>query len=173
MTADARQPLPPLPPLPEAAERVANHLAQCRAEARLHEFREGAPTAEAAARAVGCQPSQIVKSLVFVCDGAPVLVMVPGSRRADDQKLAATLRAALVRIAKPAYVLERTGFKVGGVAPFPLPRVQVAVLDQSMLRHEIVWVGAGTSQHMAELEPVELLRLTKARVGDVSADLAG
>lgn len=139
----------------------------------MQEFKEGTPTAEAAAEAIGCKPSQIVKSLIFVCDGSPVLIMVPGSRRADDQKLASTMRATSVRIARPAYVLERTGFEVGGVAPFPLPLVPAAVLDQSMLRHEVVWVGAGTSRHMAGLAPAELLRLTKARVADVSAELAG
>jgi len=58
---------------------VAAALVEEGAEARMHEFARGTPTAEAAAEAVGCEPDQIVKSLVFWCDATPVLVMVPGA----------------------------------------------------------------------------------------------
>ena len=68
-----------------------------RIDATIQEFPEGTPTAEAAARAVGCRLEQIVKSLVFVCDGAYVLALVPGDRRADEAKVAAAVGAAEVR----------------------------------------------------------------------------
>lgn len=86
-------------PLPEPVARVARFLADARAEARLQEFRAGTPTATDAAAAVGCQLDQIVKSLVFLCDGRPVLAMVPGSRRADPAKVAAAVGAGTARIA--------------------------------------------------------------------------
>ena len=157
-------------PLPEAVARVASYLTQARAEARLQEFPGGTPTALEAAEAVGCELDQIVKSLVFVCDERPVLVMVPGSRRADPRKVAHATGAATARIASPALVRETTGYSVGGVAPFALPRIERVLVDRMLLGWPVVWTGAGSDRHMAGLSPTELLRLTKAEPVDASAD---
>ena len=70
-------------------------------DARLEEFPEGTPTAAAAARAVGCDAAEIVKSLVFVCDGRAVLALVPGDLRADAIKVAAAAGAGYARTARP------------------------------------------------------------------------
>jgi prolyl-tRNA editing enzyme YbaK/EbsC (Cys-tRNA(Pro) deacylase) len=158
--------------LPEAVARVARYLVNARAEARLQEFRAGTPTAEDAATAIGCEPDQIVKSLLFLCDGAPVLVLVPGSRRADPAKVARAAGAEAAKIASPRVVREATGFDVGGVAPFPLPATIKDVLaDRSLLAWDVVWAGAGSDRHMAGLAPAELLRLTRARPVDACTDL--
>lgn len=159
-----------LRPLPEPVERVARFLAESRAEASLQEFRSGTPTAEAAAEAVGCELDQIVKSLLFLCDGEPVLALVPGSRRADPAKVAAAAGTSDARIASPQAVVDTTGFAVGGVAPFPLPAVREVLADRKLLRFEIVWVGAGSDRHMAGLAPAELMRLTHARAADLALD---
>jgi prolyl-tRNA editing enzyme YbaK/EbsC (Cys-tRNA(Pro) deacylase) len=157
-------------PLPEPVARVARFLAGASAEARLEEFRAGTPTADDAASAIGCELDQIVKSLLFLCDGEPVLAMVPGSRRADPAKVARAVGAESARIASPAVVRETTGFDVGGVAPFPLPAVPSVLADQSLLVWGVVWTGAGSDRHMAGLAPSELVRLTRARTLDLCAD---
>src|SRR6476659_11195205 len=105
---------------PEAVERVTSYLREAGAEVLGEEFKDGTPTAQAAARAVGCDLGQIVKSLVFKCDGKPVLVMVPGDRRADSRKIAQAAGARNARIAGPDEVMQVTGFEPGAVAPFPL-----------------------------------------------------
>ncbi len=151
---------------PEAVERVASYLREARAEARIEQFRAGTPTAEDAARAVGCELGQIVKSLVFDCDGRPAVVLVPGDRRADTAKIAALLGCARARVAGPAEVEAATGFAPGAVAPFPLPRVEHVLLEQTLLSREVVWVGAGSPRHMAGLAPTELMRLARARPVD-------
>lgn len=153
--------------LPEPVARVARFLASATAEARLQEFRSGTPTAGDAASAIGCELDQIVKSLLFLCDGQPVLVLVPGSRRADPAKVAAALGAGTAQIAPPPVVRETTGFDVGGVAPFPLPTVASVLADQSLLAWSEVWIGAGSDRHMAGLAPAELLRLARARALDL------
>jgi prolyl-tRNA editing enzyme YbaK/EbsC (Cys-tRNA(Pro) deacylase) len=150
-------------------QRVARYLADARAEARLQEFKQGTPTAGEAAEAVGCELDQIVKSLVFLCDDRPVLVLVPGSYRADPAKVAEAVEAASARIATPAQVKRATGFEVGGVAPFPTLQGEV-LIERTLLSWTLVWVGAGTDRHMAGLAPTELLRLTKARATDVCAE---
>lgn len=153
---------------PEPVERVAAFLRERAVDVRLEEFSEGTPTAAAAARAVGCEPEQIVKSLVFVCGGAYVLALLPGHRRADPAKVAAAAGADDARIARPEEVLEATGFEPGAVAPFPATRVERVLLDGELLQQELVWVGAGSPRHMAGLDPRDLVRLANA----VPADLA-
>jgi prolyl-tRNA editing enzyme YbaK/EbsC (Cys-tRNA(Pro) deacylase) len=70
------------------------------------------------------------------------------------------------RVAGPEEVRRATGFAPGGVAPFPLAHVDTVLLDRALLEHETVWIGAGTSRHMAALAPADLVRLTRARPVD-------
>ena len=152
---------------PDAVQRVTAYLREARAEVRVEEFPEGTPTAKEAARAVGCELGQIVKSLVFDCDGRSVLVLVPGDRRADSDKIARAAGARFVRIAGSDEVREATGFEPGAVAPFPLPRVEAVLVERTLLSQPVLWIGAGSERHMASLSPTELLRLSRARPMDV------
>jgi prolyl-tRNA editing enzyme YbaK/EbsC (Cys-tRNA(Pro) deacylase) len=151
---------------PEEVERVAAFLRDSGAESRLEEFAEGTPTAEDAAKAVGCELSQIVKSLVFDCDGRSILVMVPGDRRADRAKIGEVAGCSKARIAGADQVRAATGYEPGAVAPFPLKDVKAVFLDRSLLGHPLVWIGAGSERHMAALAPTELMRLSKAEPMD-------
>ena len=155
---------------PEPVERVAAFLREAAAEARVEEFSHGTPTAEAAARAVGCEPGRIVKSLVFDCDGRSVLVMVPGDRRADARKIAAAVGCARADVAGSEQVEEATGFPPGAVAPFPLRRVERVFIERTLLAHDLVWIGAGSANHLAAVAPVELVRLARAQPMDAVQD---
>jgi Cys-tRNA(Pro) deacylase len=155
---------------PEAVERVAAALRAGGVEARIEEFGSGTPTAEDAARAVGCKLEQIVKSLVFDCDGRAFVVLVPGDRRADARKVARAAGVQKARIAGPDGVRSATGFAPGAVAPFPLPNVERVLVDRQVLVHEHVWVGAGSERHMARLSPPDLVRLAKAEPTDAVAE---
>ncbi|HZQ04638.1 MAG TPA: YbaK/EbsC family protein [Gaiellaceae bacterium] len=154
---------------PEPVQRVAAYLRAAAVEATVQEFPDGTPTAAAAAEAVGCEPARIVKSLVFVCDGAFVLALVPGDRRSDEAKVAAAVGAQSARIARADEVLAATGFEPGAVAPFPLRTVTPTLIDRLILQHSKVWIGAGSDSHLAELAPSELQRLTGARTADLVA----
>jgi prolyl-tRNA editing enzyme YbaK/EbsC (Cys-tRNA(Pro) deacylase) len=152
---------------PEPVELVSAALKAAAVDARVEEFPAGTPTAKDAAAAVGCELSQIVKSLVFVCDGAYVLALVPGDRRADESAVAAAVSASEIRIARPNEVLHATGFEPGAVAPFPQRAVTHILMDRSFFVHEVVWIGAGSPSHMASIAPPELLRLSGARTVDL------
>jgi Cys-tRNA(Pro) deacylase len=160
------------PRWPEPVERVASVLRDAGVEARVEEFHTQTPTAEDAARAVGCKLTQIVKSLVFDCDGSSVLVLVPGDRRADARKVAGAAGARRAKVAGPDEVRTATGFEPGAVAPFPLPRVSRILVDRQVLVHDRVWIGAGSSNHLATISPADLVRLAKAEPMDVVADAA-
>ncbi len=122
-------------------------------------------TAQEAAGAVGCDESQIAKSLVFLADGDPVLCIASGAHRVDPSRLADVLDAAEITQASPDQVRAATGFAVGGVPPFGhgLP----VVLDESLLRHEQVWAAAGDGHSLFAVDPRELVRCTGATVADV------
>jgi Cys-tRNA(Pro) deacylase len=154
------------PSWPEPVERVARFLREAGTEARIEEFKGGTPTAEDAAAATGARLSQIVKSLVFDCDGRSIVVMVPGDRRADRAKVAAVAGCRQAQIAGVEQVQEATGFEPGAVAPFPLRDVDRVFIDRSLLVHDLVWVGAGSPSHMAVLSPGDLARLARARPMD-------
>ena len=154
---------------PEPVERVAAVRRSAAVDARIEEFPEGTPSARAAAEAVGCALSQIVKSLVLVCDGAFVLALVPGDVRADERAVAEAVSAREVRVAKADEVRKATGFEPGGVAPFPQRAVSRVLMDRSLLAHQTVWIGAGTTSHMAALSPAELQRLSGAGTVDIAA----
>jgi prolyl-tRNA editing enzyme YbaK/EbsC (Cys-tRNA(Pro) deacylase) len=155
-------------PWPEPVERVAAVLRGRAVDARVEEFTEGTPTAADAARAVGCDKAQIVKSLVFVCDGRPLLALVPGDRRADAAKIAAAAGAGYARVASADEVVAATGFAPGAVAPCPAPNVSRVLLERELLRHELVWIGAGSTRHLAGLSPFDLARLTHADIAELA-----
>jgi prolyl-tRNA editing enzyme YbaK/EbsC (Cys-tRNA(Pro) deacylase) len=124
-------------------------------------------TVQEAAAAVGCQPAEIAKSLVFVADGEPVLVVASGAHRVDTDKIADILDVAEVRQASPDEVRSATGFPIGGVAPFghDLP----VILDEALLAHDCVWAAGGDGNTLFSVEPNKLSSSIKARVADVAA----
>ena len=150
-------------------ERVAAFLRVAAVDATIQEFPVGTPTAEEAARAAGCRLEQIVKTVVFVCDGEYVLALVPGDRRADERKVAAEMGASQVRVARTDEVVDATGFEPGAVAPFPRRDVIAALIERTLLQHQAVWIGAGSPAHLATLAPSDLQRLAGARAADLVA----
>ena len=125
-------------------------------------------TVQEAASAVGCDAAEIAKSLVFVCDGEPVLVIASGVHRVDVDKVADVLDCAEIRQATPDEVRVSTGFSVGGVAPFghDLP----VVLDETLLDHEQVWAAGGDGNTLFSVEPHKLADCIHAQVADVGAE---
>lgn len=155
---------------PEPVERVSSYLRSAGAEARIEEFPIGTKTAGDAAAAVGCGVEQIVKTLVLMCDERPVVALVSGDRRVDLGKVAAAVNAEQARVASADEVARVTGVSPGAVAPFPLEQVESVLLDRTLLRHPIVWAGAGSPRHVVGLAPGELGRLARARPMDVVTD---
>jgi prolyl-tRNA editing enzyme YbaK/EbsC (Cys-tRNA(Pro) deacylase) len=124
-------------------------------------------TVQEAASAVGCNAAEIAKSIVFVCDGDPVLVIASGAHRVDTNKVADVLDCAEIRQASPDEVRSATGFTVGGVAPFghDLP----VILDQTLLSHSQVWAAGGDGNTLFCVEPHKLADCIHAQVADVAA----
>jgi prolyl-tRNA editing enzyme YbaK/EbsC (Cys-tRNA(Pro) deacylase) len=152
---------------PEEVERVAQVLRDAAVDARIEELSRPTRTAAEAAAALGCEQAQVVKSLVFVCDEAALLVLVPGDRRADSFKLARATGASATRIATAEEVVAATGCEPGGVPPFAHPAPLRVLFERRLLHADAVWVGAGSERHMARLAPFDLVRLARAEEADM------
>lgn len=127
-------------------------------------FPEGTRTAEDAARAVGCDVAQIVKSLVFMADDAPVLALTSGANRVDTRRLAEVLGAGGVRRADADEARAASGFAIGGTPPFGHPAPVRTVLDPDLMAFEQVWAAAGSADSVFALSPAELREASGATV---------
>ncbi|MFG3660163.1 YbaK/EbsC family protein [Streptomyces sp. NPDC047706] len=140
-------------------------LADVRGQVRR--FPEATRTAAEAAAAVGCELSQICKSLVFAADGVPVLVLMDGSSRVDLELVRHQLGAGKVTRAAADVVRETTGYAIGGVPPFGhLTRTRV-LADRSLLGHDVVWAAAGTPYTVFPMAPEALIAHAGGTLVDV------
>jgi len=137
-------------------------------ELEVTRFPEGTRTAADAARAIGCEVAQIVKSLVFVADGAPVVALVSGSNRVDESRLAVALAAGEVRKADGNEAREATGFPIGGVPPIGHVSPVTIVIDRDLLDHEQLWAAAGLPDAVFPLTPYDLVRVSGGTVADLA-----
>ncbi|MGD2207217.1 MAG: YbaK/EbsC family protein [Anaerolineae bacterium] len=148
-------------------ERVRQALASAGLDISLvRELPADTSTAEAAAQAVGAPLGSIVKSLVFLADGAPLLVLVAGDQRADIKRLRAELGLSKrqLRIARPNEVLEHTGFRVGGVPPVShSPSMQI-LIDRTLSRFDTVWAAAGSGHAVFPIAYERLVEITGGEV---------
>lgn len=152
--------------MPSAIERFEEAARAAGLALDITRFAQGTKTAADAARAIGCDVGQIVKSLVFVADGGPFLALTSGSNRADPESLARLLGSEQVRRANPEEARRATGYAIGGTPPFGHSRDLRVLLDRDLLRYDVVWAAAGTPDSVFPIAPSELLRATGADVAD-------
>ena len=149
-------------------ERVKAALQEAGMDIDLVRLSESARTAQLAADALNTPLGSIVKSLVFLADGDPVLVLVAGDRRASVEKLKGLMKARRVMIADADRVREETGFSIGGVPPVghspPLP----VWIDASLSRFETVHAAAGHHQVVFPISYQALVEMTSGHVADVT-----
>ena len=135
----------------------------------VQRFPEGTRTAADAARAVGCDVAQIVKSLVFVADGEPVIALVSGADRLDPARLAAAVGATVVRRADGDEARAATGFAIGGVPPIGHARSMTILMDERLLTYDFVWAAAGLPDAVFKVPPRELQAAAAARAAVLAA----
>jgi prolyl-tRNA editing enzyme YbaK/EbsC (Cys-tRNA(Pro) deacylase) len=157
--------------LPKRVRQVVEAGDQLGVKVEVREFEhDGARTAIDAARAIGCEVDQIVKSLVFVVGTRPVLVFAGGSRRVDVDKLGALTDGGAVRKANADEVRVATGYAIGGTPPFGHAEALEAFMDPGLARFDTIWAAAGTPQHVFPLTPDELVRASGAQPAEVTVE---
>jgi Cys-tRNA(Pro) deacylase len=156
-----------------AVTRVVEAAARKGVTLEIRQFDESTHTAEDAARAVGAELGQIVKSLVFVTDDAdggpePVLCLVSGPNRVDLARLAAVLGRRDVRRASAREANELTGFVIGGIPPIGHTRRIRVVMDPDLGRYQVVWAAAGLPDAVFPVPPATLRSLADAHVAPIA-----
>ncbi|HSG79963.1 MAG TPA: YbaK/EbsC family protein [Acidimicrobiia bacterium] len=154
--------------IPAASQRVIEAGRSLGVAVEVTIYPEGTKTAVAAAAAVGCEVSAIVKSLVFTVDGRPVVALVPGDLRLDTAKLAAAFGGGASARAGLEEVRAATGFAAGGTPPFGHVTELPVVADPALRRHDVVWAAAGTPTTVFPITPEDLGRAASARWVDVT-----
>ena len=134
--------------------------------AQILPMAEDTPTVPAAARALGVAEDQIIKSLVFLVDGQPALVIAYGTGRVDDRLIAGHYGVGRkrVKMARPDQALDITGYAVGSMPPFGHQTRLRTIVDPGVTRQAQVFGGGGEINAMLRLAPGELLRVTGAEV---------
>lgn len=154
----------------DAVERVRQALKAMGWDAdAVRELPTDTSTAEAAARAVQAPLGSIVKSLIFLADGVPILVLVAGDQRVDIKRLRGILGLSKkhLRIAQPDEVLAHTGYEVGGVPPIGHAIPMRTLVDRTLSRFEQVWAAAGSSQAVFPIPYQQLVAMTGGEVVDL------
>lgn len=157
--------------LKPAAERVQAALAEAGLQAEVREFPQSTRTAADAAAAIGCRVAQIAKSLIFKGreSGRPILVVVSGTNRVEERKVAALVGEALEK-ADAAFVRSATGYAIGGVPPVGHVDPPITVIDEDLLQLDEIWAAAGTPNAVFALTPEALVTLTSGTVASVRRD---
>jgi prolyl-tRNA editing enzyme YbaK/EbsC (Cys-tRNA(Pro) deacylase) len=129
----------------------------------VKQFPAGTRTAVDAAAAVGCDVGQIVKSLVFVAAGRPVVALVSGANRLDESRLGSAAGTPVTN-ADAEVARSATGYSIGGVPPFGHATDLPVFMDRDLLGYEVVWAAAGRPDSVFEIDPDRLREMSNATV---------
>jgi prolyl-tRNA editing enzyme YbaK/EbsC (Cys-tRNA(Pro) deacylase) len=133
-------------------------------------FEVSTATSELAAAAIGCEVSQIAKSICFMVDGKPVVVVTSGDQQVDDRKVAGLFNVGRkkVKMAKPEECIEIFGYAPGSVPPVGHRSADVVVyLDATLQRHSLLYPAGGSASAIFKVTLAQLQALTKAAFADV------
>lgn len=151
--------------LKKSAEKVQNVLNEFGFELNVVEFSDSTRTSEDAAKAIGCTVGQIAKSLIFKGKTSenPILIVASGPNRVNEKAVKEYIGEKLGK-ADAAFVLEHTGFAIGGIPPIAHKEPITTFVDEDLLKYEEIWAAAGTPNAVFKLTPKILLEITKAKV---------
>lgn len=155
-------------------DRVRAALEALGLPSELKEFDASTHTAADAAAAVGCALGQIVKTLFFLAEGRPTIVLVAGDRQADTALIAQLVGVGRKRLKMGTAdeVVEYTGYAVGGVAPVGLLRPCDVIIDATLERFTTLWAAAGSGNTVFSIGTAALVAATKGQLAAIARDAA-
>ena len=144
-----------------AIAEVRAYFRQFGMEDRVLELEESSATVELAAQALGCEPGKIAKSLSFLVQEKPILILTAGDEKIDNKKYNARF-GTKARMLTPEEALTLIGHPVGGVCPFAVREGVTVYLDVSLRRFETVFPACGSGSSAIELNMEELERYSNS-----------
>ena len=151
--------------LKSSAKKVQAALKAHNLSCEVVQMKDTTRSAADAARAVGCEVGQIVKSLIFEGENShqPILVTTSGANRVNEQAIANNVSEP-VKMATPDYVRQMTGFAIGGVPPVGHDCPLKIFIDEDLLQYDEIWAAAGTPHAVFKLTPGDLKTITAGTV---------
>ncbi len=143
-------------------EAVREYLKSFNMDLRIQEFSVSSATVELAAQALGCEGARIAKTLSFMTDNGPILIVMAGDTKVDNPKFKAQF-SCKAKMLTAEQAVELIGHAVGGVCPFAVKEGVEVYLDKSLQRFETVFPACGSSNSAIELTPEELERCAKPK----------
>ena len=150
--------------------RVQEYIDRFGLGLRVMELEDNTGTSELAAAALGVEVGQIAKTLLFMADGSPVMVVASGDVKIKGGRLKRLTGASKVRMADPETVKRITGYNVGGVCPLALQEKVNILLDQSMKRFPVIYAAAGTARSALPVDTDQLQIITGGQWADLSGE---
>ena len=138
-----------------AIDKVREYFKKYGMENRIREFDVSSATVELAAKALDCEPSRIAKTLSFMVDSSPILIVAAGDVKVDNQKFKAQFNQK-AKMLSAEEVEKMVGHSVGGVCPFGINDGVTVYLDESLKRFNTVFPACGSSNSAIELTIEEL-----------------
>jgi Cys-tRNA(Pro) deacylase len=141
---------------------------------KLTTYEANTATSELAAAAIGCTVAQIAKSICFIVNDAPILVVTSGVNTVDDKKIAALLDVGRkkVKLAKPEDCIAIYGYAPGGVPPIGHRNEAIKTyLDKDLQQYDKIWAAGGTANVNFGLSPEQLEQITSGTWSEVKKDL--
>ena len=136
-------------------ERAREHLRKWNMDGRIRELELSSATVELAAKALNVEGARIAKTLSYMVDGAPILIVAAGDIRVDNRKYKETFHTK-AKMLTSDQAAELVGHAVGGVCPFGVNEGVKVYLDESLKRFETVFPAAGSGNSAIELTIPEL-----------------
>ena len=138
-----------------SVEKVKSYFRQYGIDDRIQEFDVSSATVELASQALNCEPCRIAKTLSFMVDGGPILIVTAGDMKIDNPKYKAQF-GTKAKMLKPDEVTQLVGHSIGGVCPFAVNNGVKVYLDESLKRFQTVFPACGSSNSAIELTLPEL-----------------
>lgn len=150
------------------SDKVKTSLKNLNIDCEIVTFNQSTKTAYQAAKALNCDISQIVKSLVFKgkTSNKPYLILVSGINRVDEEKVSKII-GEFIEKADADFVKEKTGFTIGGVAPIGYKDIIDVYIDKDLLNFEFVWAAAGTPNSVFKIDSNTLVKVTNAKIIEI------
>ncbi len=136
--------------------KSADYLESKNIKFRTIHLNEVPKTAQDVERIYDCSLRQVLKTLIFIGETEPVIVVLPGDKRVDMDKLKKVSKQNNLRMAKPDEVEEITGYTIGGISPFGIEKDIMKIIDESVFEIETVNIGGGKAEIGIELNSEEL-----------------
>ena len=146
-------------------QKTQKNLIKLGFSSQIIELKIASVTTYQIVKAIGCQIGQVAKSVIFKSNRVkkPVLVIASSVNQVSEKTIADHFGEP-VKKADPDFVLEKTGFLIGGVPPIGHVQPIKTYIDLDLFRYHEIWASGGSPKAVFKLTPRKLIRMTRGKL---------